>query len=176
MARVNITAKNLFLYNPLPTISEADVFERAQSVYQGREGVPAFLITHHYAPGDDERETILEFNPQEGMYVRPEDAPLILGVRHFEGMVLVDNPDDEKELLAKSIEGIRKAIEFYRERGARIVTRQQVRLNLTQAQIDHERAVLDPHYVNEEKAKILTEFLNSLTAKKPPTKRADKVE
>lgn len=161
MARLGISDKSFFAFNPLPDVTDAEVLERAGLTDLVQESrVRPFHIAWNYGFGPDGE--VVRLKPGDKVVLRKSEADMFAHQYADEGMVLLEDASDPEHVRQKSIEGVERAIRFYNLRGRRRLV--EIRKNLQYSKEDMEDSKADHwvYYANEAKADILRDYLKQL--------------
>jgi GNAT superfamily N-acetyltransferase len=168
MQRRGITEKSVYLTNPLPAFTDAEILKRAglddtTEAHQGR----TLAMDWQYSAGA-EREFI-RLHPGDFQIMRASDAGLMLKELSEQGLASYPVDADEATIKQAREQGVRRAITFYADRGLKRVQEIRKKFGLTKDEIEERRHDYWSFYYNQAIADMLRE---SLTPKKGASKAA----
>ena len=172
MRRRGISEKVLYAYNPLPNVSEADLFELDDlgEFFEPSSRSP-FEFTWKYGSGL-ELETV-HLVPGEMLPLRESEATEFMRATnaHELGLCILDSADPNTASNRKAVrEALLAAAKYYQSRGATQLLKQKKVHNYTDADMRDMRATLHAYYLNKAKEKAIRDHIAEL--RKAPRKAA----
>lgn len=164
--RRGLSEKTFFAYNPLPLTTDADVLKRAglDDLMEPANPLP-FHITWPYG-GTLEKETV-RLPPQEYFMLRESECADFVKAFGEQGMVILEDPDDPKEIKAKSLAGLQKALTYWNRIGAKRLVELRKTHGFSKEEMGDFRAEHWIYYSNQAKAEFVAEEMKRL---RKPTK------
>lgn len=171
--RRGLSEKSYYAFNPLPPTTDADLLERAGLDLMDPVSPLPFAVSWKYG-GTLESEVVR---------IPPGDMVMLRGgieVRDFEkawsefGLVVLENPQDLKEVRAKTIAGLQKAVQFWSQRGAKKLVELRKLHGYSKEDMEDYKHDHWIYYINQAKADVLAELLREL--RKPAAVLANPIE
>lgn len=148
-----LSEKMVYLYNPLPDISEAELLKEAKLDLIEPSADPIFEFFWKWG-GGLERERV-HIKPGEYLPVRESEATEAL--REFEptGLVAIEDPADHELVAERAKAGLRRAIKHYDERSRPVLQRYRRERGVSEDDLFEMRHDLWPYYRNMAAVKFL---------------------
>ena len=156
-----LSEKSFYAFNPLPAITDADVLKRAGlDELMTPVRVAPFHVSWKYG-GVNETE-IVQIPPQEMFLLRESECKDFTKRFAEEGMVLLEDPNDAKEVRLKSISGLQRALTFWSERGKKKLVELRKLHGYSREDMDDYRFDHWVYYANQAKADFISDALKVL--------------
>lgn len=171
--RRGLSEKSYYAFNPLPPTTDADLLERAGLDLMDPVSPLPFAVSWKY--GGTLESEVVRIPPGDMIMLRGE-----IEVKDFakawteQGMVILENPQDLKEVRAKTIAGLQKAVQFWAQRGAKKLVELRKLHGYSKEDMDDYKHDHWVYHINQAKADILAELLREL--RKPATVLANPIE
>jgi len=159
--RRGISETSVFVFNPLPALEDADVLERAGLLETAEAATLSPLYIEWQYSGGREREYI-RLLPGERAVLRMSDAAAMMHEKAEQGLTtlrLEGTPEEEK---IASVAGLKRAIQFYTDRGNKRLQNIRKRFGLTREEMEENKHEHWSFYYNQAVADLLREELNRL--------------
>jgi hypothetical protein len=159
-----ITEKSLYVLNPLPPITDAEVLEKAKldDLSVPRNTTP-LTRTWQYSGGFEKEVIVLR--PGERQAMRESDASACIAEIGEQGLVTHELDATPEQIEAAVVAGVKKAITFYTDRGAKRLKALRKIHSQTQAELEEDRHQHWSFYYNQALAELLRAYLAQLTKK-----------
>lgn len=163
---IGISEKALFAYNPLPDVTEeyllSYLLEKGIADLSMLEPArPHPFLLHWQYSGGLERDHI-DILPGDHVVLRESEAKMFMDDMAPLGAVVVEDLKDKKEVRAKSLVGLRKALTFYNDRGVKGVTAFRKTQGLSKEDLADYTYDLWSYYLNQAKADAISEEIQNL--------------
>ena len=162
MLRRGLTEKLYDAINPLPGLSEAELFERAGLHLVTPRQAPAFLLEWHYGGGHEKEYVAIA--PGDFVTLRESDAKLIEAELGEQGLLVV--PHGKAPADAECRAAITRAASYWHERGAPALAAYRRDRGISPEDLEEMRDMLWPYYAAKAKAEVLREALAPASARK----------
>lgn len=159
--RRGITEKSVTVLNSLPPIDDATVLERAGLADVAEAGKLTPLHIDWQYSGGLEREFI-RLLPGESQILRESDAQAIMRECAERGLVTHPVGASEDVVLKARVEGMKRAITFYADRGLKRVQALRKKHGLTKEEVEENKYDYWSFYYNQAVADLLREHLNEI--------------
>lgn len=168
MLKRGLSQRIVWAYNPLPDVKDEEVLARAGMDIATPSVESPFRLHWQYS-GGLEREDIF-LNPGEAHPLRESESREIYRDMYTMGLVLLERNDAE-ERREKTLEGLRRALTYWRDRGAVKIQDFRKLHGIGEAETqDHKYELLYPAFIAKAKTEIIEETIRALTA--PPARPA----
>lgn len=163
-----ISEKIVYVYNPLPDISETELFERngLDDVLEPSHNVKPFNMTWQYGTGN-ERE-VVQIDPGDFLALRESEAKEFLNGSNYAdmGMCVVENTNlNDPETKRTATAALKKAANFYYDRGTRQLGNQRKRHNYTEQDMKDMRPQLHAYFINQAKEAEIRKLLGDFNSR-----------
>lgn len=161
-----ITGKTVFVYNPLPAITDEAVLRRAGLLELTVPAERLPLIREWQYSAGSERENLV-LNPGQRVALQEMYAVWLLKELREQGVVSHEMDADETAIRKAALEGFQKAIRFHAERGAKRLTDIRKRLGYSLEEMIEHKHEHYSFYHNQAIADMLREEMVKLATPKP---------
>ena len=164
MRKRGLSESVVWAHNPRPDDDNATVLLMA-----GLESLPVgskspFLLAWQYSGGEEREDLRLE--PGAFHALRISESVEIEREMREQGLVLVNDPQNEDEVLAKTEQGLRAAFAFWRERGTPKLIAYRQRHGISDHELEARRYELWAYHVASAKAQLIEARLKEVTAER----------
>jgi hypothetical protein len=160
--KFGMTEKTFCIYNPLPAVTEEELFEAAgmnEGMVRIAERSP-FMLEWRYS-GGREREYI-DLKPGESKQIRKVGAEMFVKANADQGAIMFAPGTPRDEVLRLSIAAVQKAIKFWHDRGAPRIAEYRKVHGLSKEELEDQKYDIWPYYLNAARAKALEAHLKDL--------------
>jgi len=119
MRKRGISEKLVYIYNPLPAVSEKDLIDQTDLEMLEASEKNFFQFRWKYGAADEYEFVIVE--PKEMLALRQSEAPEFMREFAELGAVVLEDPSDELEVARIALNGLRKAQKYWADRGTKRV-------------------------------------------------------
>lgn len=166
-----ITEKSLFVFNPLPALTDAEVLEKAKLDDLARAaGRSPFIIEWQYSAGHEREDLVLR--PGQRAALRESDAAACMRDNAERGLVTHELDATPEQIEKAAAEGLKRAITFYVDRGAKRLQELRKRHSLTAEEMEERRHDFWSFHYNQAAADLLRAHLAKATKAASKTKAA----
>lgn len=156
----SIREKSVYLYNAAPEITRGEfedtVLESPKPVSEQKRLEPLFRVRVEWAPGDPEEQESFFLDPGEfAADMKGSVARMLARDLQVRGVVVVENPEDDEEVRRATFKALKTMKENLNERGRKQLLQYQKKGGFTEAEMEIEKDLLHPYYVNAEKEKLV---------------------
>lgn len=158
------SAKTYYAFNPMPAgYTERHLFERAGLTKDSSEVLDPFVITDQFASqGEAEPVTLV---PGDILMLRGEEDKRDIGkLLKDQGIVILDDLEDERTKLERSIAAVRLVQQWHESRGRQLFKRHMMESKIPKDDHDEYKQLHWPYFVSQAKSEILVEHLKTLQA------------
>jgi hypothetical protein len=162
--KFGMTEKTVCIYNPLPDITEEQLFEVA-GLGDGRIR-PAtrspFMMEWRYS-GGREREFI-DLKPGEAKQIRRIGAELFVKANAEQGAIMFDPGASRDEIVRLSIPAVQQALKFWGERGAKRISAYRKLHGLSKEELEEQKYDdgVWTYFAAQGRVKVLEQHLKDL--------------
>lgn len=160
-----ISEKSFYAFNPLPAITDADVLARA-GLDELMTAVAPLPFHFSWKYGGTNETEIVQYPPQEMSLLRQSECADFVKRFAEEGLVILEDPNDTKEVKTKTIEGLVKALAFWTSRGKKKLVELRKLHGYSREDMEDYRYDHWVYYANQAKADFISDSLKVLRA--PP--------
>jgi hypothetical protein len=165
--RRNFTEKTVSIFNPMPSISTEEVVERAGlSDVMDRADEPFLLIWTYGAKIEN-----IVLHSGDHMVLKESEAQEFLSSMSEQGACRVEDMDDAEELHNRTLEGLRRARDFWAFRGTRQLVNIRKNLEIGKDELDDYKVEHWRIYYNEALKDFCVDAIKDLTKKSEEPKR-----
>jgi hypothetical protein len=159
--RRGISEKSVFVYNPLPTTSDAELLVAAgiDELTQPAHRSP-FMLEWQYSAGLEYE--YIELKPGERRVLRESDATEWLRELEEQGGVVHDLDATPEQIRALSIAALQKAAKFFSERGSRRLPEVRKKLGMTSDEMEEAKYEHWAYHLNGAKERAIIDHLKTL--------------
>lgn len=168
-----ISEKIVYVYNPLPDMSETELFENhgLKDVLEPAYNVKPFDVTWQYGTGN-ERETV-QIGPGDFLALRESEAKEFMNGTNFGdmGLCVVEDTNLNNPVVKRAATAaLKKAADFYYRCGKKQIMVQRKRNNYTDADLKDIRNQLHAFFINEAKEAEIRKLLSESNHRGKPRK------
>lgn len=167
-----ISEKIVYAYNPLPDVTEAQLFE-LDKLHELFEPSTISPFVHTWKYGSGLALEIIHLNPGDMVPLRESEAEEFLRTSNVSdlGLCVINGTDPNTPANRKVVlAALMAAAKFYQSRGAAQLLKQKKVHNYTDADLHDMRATLHGYYLNKAKEKAIRDHIAEL--RKQPRKAA----
>lgn len=160
-----VLTKSVTIFNPLPQTKMGELMEAVDYYPPATDPDDfAFTLDYIWAAGSAEQE-LLRIEPGEKVEgIQAKTAVNLVGTSlKDKGLVLLEEGADERRA---AIDGLTRALNFYRERGTTQIRKYRRVHGLTKEEMEFHKVDTAPYFLNEAKADAIEEELKRLRTTK----------
>lgn len=170
MQTLGLNEDIVYILNPNPDVTDAELLERAKLEFEPSIGGSAPFAFNWQFSGGLQRESVL-IQPGQILATRRGIADMIVAELAQFGAVVVPDPNDEESVTASRRRGLRAAINFYRPLGQQKVRSMMRERGLQKDEADEYRHDYFPYHYNQARLEVLQETLDAIDKPEPPPVR-----